>query len=162
MIAGPIEIKPVTATAAGGASLSALLAGKVIEARLTLALADGLFRFTTPEGDIDLALPRNLPPGTKVSIASQPGGALEVTVLTEEGVPAPSVRPAQPAAPTPPFLRSTSWCAHAGPCHRCRRASRSRPKSSPIPAKARFGSRSARRKSICLWRGRFRRARTSG
>lgn len=106
VIAPPSEVLPVSGVARP--SLPAALAGKVIEAKLTLALADGLFRFSSPEGDIDLPLPRNLPPGTQVRIAPQPDGSYQVTVLHEEGLPQPgSVRPlptSSPQAPSTPPL----------------------------------------------------------
>ncbi|BCJ91459.1 hypothetical protein IZ6_21940 [Terrihabitans soli] len=85
VIAPTTEVLPVSGVARP--TLSAALTGKVIEARLTLALADGLFRFSSPEGDIDLPLPRNLPPGTQVRIAPQPDGSFQVTILNDEILP---------------------------------------------------------------------------
>jgi hypothetical protein len=86
VIAPPTEVLPVSGVARP--TLPSALVGKVIEAKLTLALADGLFRFSSPEGDIDLPLPRNLPPGTQVRIAPQADGSFQVTILNEESLPA--------------------------------------------------------------------------
>jgi Flagellar hook-length control protein FliK len=100
VIAPPNEVLPVPGSARP--TLSAALAGKVIEARLTLALADGLFRFSSPEGEIDLPLPRHLPPGTQVRIAPQPNGSFQVTVLNEENLPLPgTARPLPASNPQP-------------------------------------------------------------
>lgn len=100
VIAPPTEVLPVPGVARP--TLSAALGGKVIEAKLTLALADGLFRFSSPEGEIDLPLPRNLPPGTQVRIAPQPDGSFQITVLNEESLPPPAMARPLPAAGAQP------------------------------------------------------------
>lgn len=95
IVAPPTEVLPPSGVARP--TLPAALVGKVIEAKLTLALADGLFRFSSPEGEIDLPLPRNLPPGTQVRIAPQPDGSFQVTILGDENLPA--ARPLSPSTP---------------------------------------------------------------
>lgn len=106
MVSGPIRVSPASSVAGASDPLSALLAGRVLEARLSLALADGLFRFTSPDGEIDLPLPRALPAGTRVAIAAQPGGGFQVTVLGQETPPVAGARPgtAQPQDVTQPPL----------------------------------------------------------
>src|SRR5690606_31004946 len=81
-------------------ALPAALAGKVIEARLLMALGDGVFRFTAAENEFDLPLPRPLPPGTQVRISPQPGGFFEVTVLDADGAPVRAA-PSNAQAPEP-------------------------------------------------------------
>ncbi len=101
MIIGPTDIRPVTTVrGAGTTALPAALAGKVIEARLLMALGDGVFRFTAAENEFDLPLPRNLPPGTQVRISPQPGGFFEVTVLDADGAPVRAA-PSNAQAPEP-------------------------------------------------------------
>src|ERR1700754_5095918 len=100
MVIPPTEVTPVQGVARP--TLAAALAGKVIEAKLTLALADGLFRFSSPEGEIDLPLPRALPPGTQVRIAPQLDGSFQVTVLNDENIPPPAMAPGARPLPAPP------------------------------------------------------------
>jgi hypothetical protein len=96
VIAPTTEVLP--ASGVSRPAVPSALVGKVIEAKLTLALADGLFRFSSPEGDIDLPLPRNLPPGTQVRIAPQPDGSFQITILNDE-MPAGAAKPLLPSIP---------------------------------------------------------------
>jgi hypothetical protein len=98
VILGPTEIRPVPVSKSAGASLPAALAGKIIEARLMMALGDGVFRFTSAENEFDLPLPRSLPPGTQVRITPQPNGSYQLTVL-DEGAQAAASRPSAPLPP---------------------------------------------------------------
>jgi len=96
VVTGPNRVLPVSPSAGTSDPLSALKAGRVVEARLSLALADGLFRFTSPGGEIDLPLPQALPAGTRVAISAQPGGGFQVAVLGGETPPTGVARPGQP------------------------------------------------------------------